>query len=174
VRADRPRDGPTRKELRMSTLARRTLRTTAAAAGMAALGAAGVSGTAVAAPAAPSLPTPAGVPELSSALPAVSSATQLVQLPAAPTRVSELPMLFVFEGPTVNTAAPSTRAADTVKGRSSRPAPVRVESDTPDFAPPAASPRLADQIAAMSRLDTANLFDGVPVAGDLPLQFVHR
>jgi hypothetical protein len=51
---------------------------------------------------------------------------------------------------------------------------VRVENDTPDVTPQAAPPQLADQIAALSRLDTGNLLGGVPVAGDLPLQFVHR
>jgi hypothetical protein len=159
----------------MSILARRTLRTTAAAAGMAALGAAGMAGTAAAAPAAPSLPAPVGAPEVSSALPALPGVTPMVQLPAAPTSVSELPMLFVFEGPTINTAAPSTRGADAVAARHDRPSPVRVEGEMPDVPPRSApsTPRLTDQVAALSRLDSANLFDDVMTAREgLPVQTV--
>ena len=87
----------------MSSLARRTVRTTAAVAGMAALGA-GLAGNALAAPA-------AGVeaPEAASALQGLPSSVPLAGLPgatAAP-NLANLPMLFVFQGPTVNTSGPS-------------------------------------------------------------------
>ena len=87
----------------MSSLARRTVRTTAAVAGIAALGA-GLAGNALAAPA-------AGVeaPEAASPLQGLPSSVPLAGLPgatAAP-NLADLPMLFVFQGPTVNTSGPS-------------------------------------------------------------------
>jgi hypothetical protein len=87
----------------MSSLARRTVRTTAAVAGIAALGA-GLAGNALAAPA-------GGVeaPEAASALQGLPSSVPLAGLPgatAAP-NLADLPMLFVFQGPTVNTSGPS-------------------------------------------------------------------
>ena len=87
----------------MSSLARRTVRTTAAVAGIAALGA-GLAGNAVAAPAAG-----AEAPEAASALQGLPSSVPLAALPGAPAvpSLTDLPMLFVFEGPTVNTAGPS-------------------------------------------------------------------
>ena len=91
----------------MSSLARRTVRTTAAVAGIAALGA-GLAGNAVAAPA-------TGV-EAASALQGLPSSVPMAALPGAPAgpSLSDLPMLFVFEGPTVTTAGPSgTPAAPT-------------------------------------------------------------
>ena len=87
----------------MSSLARRTVRTTAAVAGIAALGA-GLAGNAAAAPA-----TGAEAPEAASALQGLPSSVPLAALPGAPAvpSLTDLPMLFVFEGPTVNTAGPS-------------------------------------------------------------------
>jgi hypothetical protein len=70
---------------------------------MAALGA-GLAGNALAAP-------PAGVetPEAASALQGLPSSVPLAGLPGATAvpSLTDLPMLFVFEGPTVNTAGPS-------------------------------------------------------------------
>ena len=96
----------------MSSLARRTLRTTAAA-GIAALGA-GLAGNAVAAPA---VDSDAATPDTASTVPGGLSSSPLAALPsaAAVPNVSDLPMLFVFQGPTVKTAgqaggpAPATR-----------------------------------------------------------------
>ena len=90
----------------MSSLARRTVRTTAAVAGIAALGA-GLAGNAVAAPATGA--------EAASALQGLPSSVPLADLPgatAAP-NLADLPMLFVFQGPTVNTSGPSGTPAPT-------------------------------------------------------------
>jgi hypothetical protein len=92
----------------MSSLARRTLRTTVAATGVAALGV-GLAGTALAAPAPaadavddtapPAGPTSA----VGDVLPAVAP---LAELTAAAPAAPALPMLFVFEAPTVYAAGP--------------------------------------------------------------------
>jgi len=119
----------------MSSLARRTLRTTAAAAGIAALGA-GLAGNAMAAPA---VDTDAPSPDTASTVPGGLSSLPLAALPsaAAVPNVSDLPMLFVFQGPTVKTAgqaggpAPATRlpgvdqipGSDQVPGLDAVPAP---------------------------------------------------
>ncbi len=93
----------------MSSLVRRTVRTTAAAAGIAVLGA-GLAGNAVAAPAADA---GAPAPETASALTGMPAAVPLADPPSAPAlpSLADLPMLFVFEGPTVNTAGPSSTPA---------------------------------------------------------------
>lgn len=78
----------------------RTLRTTVTAAGIAALGV-GFAGSAVAAPQAPE-----PGPEPASTLPAPAS-SPAVLLPDAQ-QLPPLPMLFVFEGPKVNTPTINT------------------------------------------------------------------
>jgi hypothetical protein len=92
----------------MSSLARRTLRTTAAAAGIAALGA-GLAGNAVAAPA---IDSDVPAPEAGAALQGLTHTASLAELPNASSvpSLSDLPMLFVSQGPTVRTAAPSDAA----------------------------------------------------------------
>lgn len=89
----------------MSSLVRRSLRTTVAAAGIAALGV-GLGGHAFAAPELPALPGADGLG--APALPDLAGMTGMLgQLPAAPRDMSDLPQLFTFEGPTVNTAGPA-------------------------------------------------------------------
>ena len=155
----------------MSSLARRTVRTTAAVAGIAALGA-GLAGNAVAAPATGA--------EAASALQGLPSSVPLADLPGAPTvpDLNELPMLFVFQGPTVNTAGPSPAPsttplpdADQVSGSGQVP---RLDSGaTPDAALPIGavdgsvngvalpvSDRASStpaQVGALSALDSAGL-----------------
>ena len=133
----------------MSSLARRTVRTTAAVAGIAAL-CAGLAGNAVAAPA-----TCAEAAEAASALQGLPSSVPLADLPGAPTvpDLNELPMLFVFQGPTVNTAGPSPAPsttplpdADQVSGSGQVPSLDSVASSTPA------------QVGALSALDSAGLF----------------
>jgi hypothetical protein len=97
----------------MSSLARRSLRTTAAAAGIAALSV-GIAGHAFAAPEAPALP---GADGLGAApAPAVpnadASALEAMLGTAQSGNVSELPQVFTFEGPTVNTAGPMPEFAE--------------------------------------------------------------
>jgi len=172
----------------MSSLARRTLRTTAAAAGIAALGA-GLAGNAMAAPA---VDTDAPSPDTASTVPGGLSSLPLAALPSAaavPT-LSDLPMLFVFEGQTVKTAgptgdpAPATRllgvdqipGSDQVPGLDAGTAPdvadVAVTSGALDGVAPAraatpvsglaadrsAAQEASPQVGALSALDTANLF----------------
>jgi hypothetical protein len=97
----------------MSSLVRRTLRTTAAAAGIAALGA-GIAGTAFAAtPEVPAAPAPDALGALPAAPDASAAQNVLGSVPAAPSSVSELPQLFTFQGPTVNTAGPTLPAVNT-------------------------------------------------------------
>ena len=159
----------------MSSLARRTVRTTAAVAGIAALGA-GLAGNAVAAPA-----TGAEAAEAASALQGLPSSVPLADLPGAPTvpDLNELPMLFVFQGPTVNTAGPSPAPsttplpdADQVSGSGQVPSLDSVA--TPDAALPTGavdgsvngvalpvSDRASStpaQVGALSALDSAGLF----------------
>lgn len=60
--------------------------------------------------------TGAEAPEAASALQGLPSSVPLADLPGAPAvpNLADLPMLFVFQGPTVNTAGPSgTRAPST-------------------------------------------------------------
>ena len=155
----------------MSSLARRTVRTTAAVAGIAALGA-GLAGNAVAAPATGA--------EAASALQGLPSSVPLADLPGAPTvpDLNELPMLFVFQGPTVNTAGPSPAPsttplpdADQVSGSGQVPSLDSVA--TPDAALPTGavdgsvngvalpvSDRASStpaQVGALSALDSAGL-----------------
>src|SRR5689334_24964650 len=104
----------------MSSLARRTLRTTAAAAGMAALGV-GLAGNALAAPAdTPQAPEPA-LPVLP-ALPALPTANLLAKLPGV-TSGQPLPKLFVFQVPKINTAGPSGARVQTQPVASAQVAP---------------------------------------------------
>jgi len=150
----------------MSTLARRTLRTTAAAAGMAALGV-GLAGNALAAPADSE---PASTPESAlPALPALPAGNPLASLPDV-AHGQALPMLFVFQGPTVNTAGPSGSALPGVADRTPAAAPVRTQPAAPVQAAPAAvSPQTGsapaaqaaspDRVAALSALDSAGMFD---------------
>lgn len=90
----------------MSSLARRSLRTTAAAAGIAALGV-GFAGHAFAAPEAPALPGTdiLATPELPNT---TGGAEMLEEFMAAPeTGEAGLPGLLAFEMPTVNMASPA-------------------------------------------------------------------
>jgi hypothetical protein len=151
----------------MSSLARRTLRTTAAAAGLAALGV-GLAGNAVAAPATDDARTPGPAP-LVPALPPL--ATPLAELPNAPA-VPPLPMLFVFHAPNVNTAGPSgtgvpglDQLALPAAAPANRPAPAPVDASPVRTAPsvqtPAPqqdAPRGMDQVGALSQMDSAGLF----------------
>ena len=159
----------------MSSLARRALRTTAAAAGIAALGT-GLAGNAVAAPAAgPEAPTPgptAAPQGLTSALPLAG----LPSTPAVP-GLTNLPILFVFEAPTINTAGPSTPStpgtpatnidvianlqrvvgSDTTNQQGST-------VDTDDAGRTSSTPA---QDGALSALDTAGLFGGLAPGSDV-------
>lgn len=174
----------------MSSLARRTLRTTAAAAGIAALGA-GLAGNAVAAPA---VDTDAPTPDTASTVPGGLSSSPLAALPSATavpnlSNLSNLPMLFVFQAPTVTTAgpvsdpAPATRlpgvdqvpGSDQVPGLEAVPAPdVAVPSGALNGVAMPVSGRgteraealeadvaPANRVGALSALDSAGLFTGL-------------
>lgn len=171
----------------MSSLARRTLRTTAAAAGIAALGA-GLAGNAVAAPA---VDTDAPTPDTASTVPGGLSSSPLAALPSATAapNLSNLPMLFVFQAPTVTTAgpvsdpAPATRlpgvdqvpGSDQVPGLEAVPAPdVAVPSGALNGVAMPVSGRgteraealeadvaPANRVGALSALDSAGLFTGL-------------
>jgi hypothetical protein len=95
----------------MSSLARRSLRTAAAAAGIAAIGV-GFAGHAIAAPEVPALPGADALGAL--ALPDAGALPDVFGgVPAAPsTDMANLPQVFTFEGPTVNTATPALPQAD--------------------------------------------------------------
>ena len=90
----------------MSSLARRTLRTSAAAAGIAALGT-GIAGNAGAAPAESTVPTPEAASALAALPTGLPAALPLNDLPSAQ-GMPALPMLFVFEGRTVTGLAKVT------------------------------------------------------------------
>lgn len=186
----------------MSSLARRTLRTTAAAAGIAALGA-GLAGNAVAAP---SVDPDAAAPEAVTGVPAGLPSLPLAELPSAPAvpNVSDLPMLFVFQGPTVRTAgpagdaAPSTRlpgveqipGSDQVPGLDAVPTPdpavptgalsgdldgvrgvapagvaLPVTGPATEAAEADAASSTPARVGALSALDSAGLFAGLPEDG---------
>jgi hypothetical protein len=159
------------------SLASRTLRTAAAAAGMAALGV-GLAGPALAAPA---VPEPALLPDDAQGLPALPNGNVLATLPGMPGG-PQLPMLFVFEGPTVHTptvntsagparaitpalgprraAAPvSTSPAATPAVRSTPPAQVGPSRVGPTRVAPT-SPG-ADRVGALPALDSVGMFDGL-------------
>ena len=149
----------------MSSLARRTVRTTAAAAGIAALGA-GLAGNAVAAPTAD---VDAPAPEAASALQGLPSAVPLTELPSAPAvpNLADLPMLFVFQGPTVKTAGPAstpvpstTQLPDAAGRLGQRGAPrVGLRRGPAGGRPP--TPSTPAQVGALSALDSAGLFGGL-------------
>ncbi|WP_219415892.1 hypothetical protein [Pseudonocardia nigra] len=90
----------------MSSLARRSIRTTAAAAGIAALGV-GFAGHALAAPEAPAVPSTDGLGQ-APALPHADAVGGVISsVPAAPSdRLADLPDLFSFQAPNVSAAAP--------------------------------------------------------------------
>ena len=159
------------------SLASRTLRTAATAAGMAALGV-GLAGPALAAPA---LPEPALLPDDAQGLPALPSGNMLATLPGMPGG-PQLPMLFVFEGPTVhtptvNTGGSTRMIAPALGPRRTAAAPVRTSpTATPAVrsTPPAqlgpsrvgptrvapTSPG-ADRVGALPALDSVGMFDGL-------------
>jgi hypothetical protein len=159
----------------MSSLARRTLRTTAAAAGMTALGV-GLAGNALAAADVPGPPPP---PEPTTTLPGVPGLPVQNPLATIPGEAGgpSLPMLFVFQGPTVhsptiNTAGPSSPGA--VRLPASAPVRTTQATSAASTAAPAqvgpteagpvraesVSPR-SDQVGAPSESDSAGLFDGL-------------
>jgi hypothetical protein len=155
----------------MSSLATRTLRTTAAAAGMAALGV-GLAGNALAAPSTPTSPQTGSTPALP-ALPALPTQNPLASLPGVPDG-THLPMLFVFQGPTVhsptvNTAGPSrldqVRLPVAAPVRTTPSASVGTETTPAHVGPTQAGSTHAgsvspqpDQVGALSALDSAALF----------------
>ena len=156
----------------MSSLARRALRTTAAAAGIAALGT-GLAGNAVAAPATgPEAPTagPTAAPQgLTSALPLAG----LPSTPAVP-GLTNLPMLFVFEAPTINTAGPSTPGTPATNVDVIANSQRVVGSDTTnqqgsddDAGDADRAPSTYAQDGALSALDTAGLFGGLAPGSDI-------
>jgi hypothetical protein len=149
----------------MSSLARRTLRTTAAAAGIAALGT-GLAGSAVAAPAGPQpAPGPASAPS------GLTSAVPLAGLPSSPSEpgLSDLPMLFVFEGPTVNTAGPSAPGpnvdviANSQRVVGSDTTNQQGSADGDDADRTSSTPPARD--GALSALDSAGLFGRIAQDG---------
>jgi hypothetical protein len=159
----------------MSSLARRTLRTTAAAAGIAALGT-GIAGNAVAAPAESAAPTPEATSALG-ALPAgLPTALPLSDLPSAQA-MPALPMLFVFEGPTVTTSGPArtsapadTSSPGTVAAQAGQASTVQriPGSDQAPALDAVALPvsgqsaaQQASSVPALSGLDSGGLFDGL-------------
>ena len=161
----------------MSSLARRTLRTTAAAAGITALGA-GIAGNAIAAPG----ESPAVTPEAASALAALPTALPVTDLPSAQA-MPALPMLFKFEGPTVNTSGPAhtSEPADTSSpgsvaaqaGQASTVQRIPGSEQVPGIdAVPAldavalpvsghSAAQQASSVPALSALDSGGLFDGL-------------
>ena len=160
----------------MSSLARRTLRTTAAAAGLAALGA-GLAGPAMAAPADDDAET--STPEAATS-PGAPSTTPLAELPgtAAVPDLADLPMRFVFQGPTVRTSAPSTASiqetpalpgAEQIPGAGQVPTLAAVPDEVAlpdpgsatDRTEVEADPSTLAQVGALSALDSARLFDGL-------------
>jgi hypothetical protein len=153
----------------MNSLARRTLRTTAAAAGMTALGV-GLAGNALAAPVAQTPVIPEGVSTLPG-VPALPTEKPLALLTDA-AQGKPLPMLFAFQGPTINTSGPSGSAlpggVDKIRTAGSpvrtqpvtataqtRPATVSPQTGSAEVAP-AASP---SRVGALSALDSAGMFD---------------
>lgn len=102
----------------MSSLARRSLRTTAAAAGIAAIGV-GFAGHALAAPEAPALPGTDAVeaPDLATAPDLLS------ELPTAPSEGSELPAPFAFEMPATAPTTDEESAADSAQEAEAQEAP---------------------------------------------------
>jgi hypothetical protein len=148
----------------MSSLARRSLRTTAAVAGIAAASV-GLAGPATAAPAEPERPGTDGA----APAPADSGSPNLAgDLPPAP-EAAELPMLFTFEGPSVYTAdqglaeLPTADQLPTVGDAVSTDDAGQVVDS--DVTYQASAPR--DQDGAMSGLDTASTFGDLtgPVLG---------
>jgi hypothetical protein len=132
---------------------------------MAALGV-GLAGNALAAPADPQpVPTPEpGLP----ALPALPFDNPLAALPDV-AHGQSLPMLFAFQGPTINTAGPSGTALPGVADRTTTAAPIRTQPTVPAQAtatvgPQDASTQVApaastDRVGALSALDSAGMFD---------------
>jgi hypothetical protein len=113
----------------MSSLARRSLRTTAAAAGIAALGV-GLAGHAFAAPELPALPGADSLPGTDS-LPAAPESPAAPALPEAPSADGmSVPGLMNIEMPAVNTAAPELPAGDAFA------VPTAPEFAAPEFAAP--------------------------------------
>jgi hypothetical protein len=149
----------------MSSLTRRTVRTTAAAAGIAALGA-GLAGNAVAAPAADVEAPAPGPTSMLQGLPVAAPRADLPSAPGAP-NLADLPMLFVFEGPTVNTAGPSSSPAPSVDVIANSQRVVGSDSDTnrqvstDDASDAGRSPSTPARDGALSTLDTAGLFGGL-------------
>lgn len=162
----------------MSSLARRTLRTTAAAAGIAALGA-GIAGNAVAAPAESAAPTPDATSALAAVPAGLPTALPLTDLPSAQA-MPALPMLFTFEGPTVNTSGPArtSEPADTSSpgsvaaqaGQASTVQRIPGSDQVPGIeavpsldavALPVSGPSEASSVPALSALDSGGLFDGL-------------
>lgn len=88
----------------MSSLARRSIRTTAAAAGIAALGI-GIAGPALAAPSVADLPAldPTSAPAVDTAVPGMADFTKVAD--TAPASMAELPGAFAFEAPSLDTAS---------------------------------------------------------------------
>lgn len=163
----------------MSSLARRTLRTTAAAAGIAALGA-GLAGTAMAAPAAGS---EAPAPETAAAPQGLQSVVPLADLPgtSAVPGLAELPAAFAFQGPALRAAEPSAQAAPVPAGAEQLAGQVPDLGVAPEALVPndvslpdpgsatsrteiEADPSTLAQVAALSALDSARLFDDVQQA----------
>jgi hypothetical protein len=87
----------------MSSIARRSIRTTAAAAGIAALGL-GFAGPALAAPSVSDLPglDPTSAPALDSAVPGTAAFTPVAD--SAPSSMPALPDVFSFQAPTTHAA----------------------------------------------------------------------
>lgn len=140
----------------MSSLARRSLRTTAATAGIAALGL-GLAGHAFAAPAAPELPALPGADSLGGP-----------DLPATPALPSEegffMPGVANIEMPNVNTAAPELPAGDAF-----------AVPTAPEFAAPAApaAPELPgnDALPALPGADSLPTAPGAPSTDGLDMEF---
>lgn len=112
----------------MSSHARRSLRTTAAAAGIAAIGV----GIAAPALAAPETTTADDAVSTEAPAPAGPAAGLLGKLPTIPNNISDLPMLFKFQGPTFNTAGPTLPIADPAATDDAATEPAGGSSMVPD------------------------------------------
>lgn len=149
----------------MSSLVRRTLRTTAAAVGIAALGA-GLAGTAVAAPAGDAeAPAPETASESASTPQELSSLVPPAGLPGTST-VPDLPLPFAFQSPAVRTAAPSgtpALGAEQIPGAAALPqeVPLPDPGSATSRTEIGTDPSTLTEVGALSALDSARLFDGV-------------
>ncbi|WP_300007260.1 hypothetical protein [Pseudonocardia sp.] len=136
----------------MSSLARRSLRTTAAAAGIAALGV-GLAGHAFAAPELPAAPALPGTEGLG----ALEGMAGVPELPAAPSAEGfSMPGVINFEAPSVNTAGPELPALDAFAVPAVPAAPAMPAAPQLPAAPAAPSALTAPEVPSLPEAPTTD------------------